>query len=150
MAGLERDTEPSVEACLVAGNVGLPMNGKYTAAEVKALLARPKGRVRNVAPRADRTYKGVVYDSKAEALYAFKLDAAKSAGLILGWNRQVRIPLIVEGVKICSFIIDFEVSLNNGNLRYEEIKGWETPEYKLKLKLFKALYPNADYRVVRV
>jgi|SRR6185369_4088245 len=128
----------------------MPNAGRYTAAEVKALLARPKGRVRNVAPRSDRTYNGVVYDSKAEALYAFRLDGLKAAGEILGWNRQVKIPLWVQGVRVCVMVVDFEVSLLDGDLQYHEVKGWETPEYKIKLKLFKALYPNADYRVVKV
>jgi len=124
------------------------MIGRYTAAEVKALLARPKGRVRNVASRADRTYNGVVYDSKAEALYAFKLDGMRASGEILGWERQIRIPLIVNEVKVCMFVVDFVVQ-GQSAFEYHEIKGWETPEYKLKLKLFKALFPNADYRVVR-
>lgn len=124
-------------------------SGKYTAAEIAAMLKKPKGRVRNVAPRAQRTYKGVVYDSKAEALYAFKLDSAKAAGLILDWNRQVRVPLIVSGTKVCTFVIDFVIYALDGDPEYHEVKGWETPEYKLKLKLFKALYPNADYRVVK-
>ena len=38
------------------------------------MLRKPKGRVRNVAPKADRTYNGRVYHSKAEAKYAFELD----------------------------------------------------------------------------
>ena len=136
---------------MVACDVGVLMaDGRYTAVEVKALLERPKGRVRNVAPRADRTYKGMVYDSKAEALYAFKLDGLMAAGKIKAWDRQMVFPLRVEGQLICKFIVDFMVREADGSGVIYEIKGWETPEYKLKLKLFKALYPNADYRVVRV
>ncbi len=125
-------------------------NGRYSLADVAAMLAKPKGRVRNVAPRADRTYNGVVYDSKAEALHAFKLDSLKLTGDIFDWKRQVRIPLFVKDSKICTFVVDFQVHFADGNIQFQEIKGWETPEYKLKLKLFKALYPNADYRVVKV
>jgi len=128
----------------------MPNPGRYTAAEVKALLARPTGRVRNVAPRADRTYNGVVYDSKAEALHAFKLDGLKATGKILGWERQARIPLRVYDTLVCTMVIDFRIINREGPDHYEEIKGWETPEYKIKLKLFRALYPNADYRVVKV
>jgi len=106
--------------------------------------------VRNVAPRADRTYNGVVYDSKAEALYAFKLDGLMAAGKIKAWDRQTVFPLKVDGQLICKFVVDFVVKEADGSNVIHEIKGWETPEYKLKLKLFKALYPNADYRVVKV
>lgn len=123
---------------------------KYTPAEVAALLARPTGRVRNVAPRSDRTYAGVVYDSKAECKYAFSLDQLKASGKILDWSRQIRVPLVVNGITVCNFVIDFCVSNNDGDQEFHEVKGWETPEYKLKLKLFRAIFPKADYRVVKV
>lgn len=105
-------------------------------------------RIRNVAARGDRTYNGTVYDSKAEALHAFGLDALKSAGKIVDWERQIRFDLTVNGVKICKFIIDFKIVENNGHVHFEEVKGWAAPEYKLKLKLFRALYPSLDYRLV--
>ena len=105
-------------------------------------------RVRNVAKKADRTYKGVVYDSKAEMLRAFELDALKAAGKIIDWERQVPFTLAVNGIPICKFVVDFCVWTPVGK-HYEEIKGWETPEYKLKLKLFKAIYQNIDYRIIK-
>lgn len=105
-------------------------------------------RVRNVAKKADRTYKGVVYDSKAEMLRAFELDALKAAGKIKGWERQVEFRLVVERALICKFIVDFRV-FDGHSYWLEEVKGWPTPEYKLKLKLFKALYQNIDYRIIK-
>ena len=123
--------------------------GKYTAAEIAAMLKKPKGRVRNVAPLAQRTYKGVVYHSKAECVYAFQLDALVASGEVFEWQRQVGFPLMVNGKLIARFVVDFHVNPTEGEPYLVEVKGWETPEYKLKLKLFKALYPNADYRVVK-
>ena len=107
-------------------------------------------RVRNVAKKSDRTYKGVVYDSKAEMLRAFELDALKAAGKIISWERQVPFVLSVRGIVICKFVVDFKVKERPGVEYYEEIKGWETPEYKLKLKLFRAIYQNVDYRIINV
>jgi hypothetical protein len=106
-------------------------------------------RVRNVAKKEDRTYKGVVYDSKSEMLRAFELDALKAAGKILDWERQWPFTLAVNGITICKFVVDFRVRETPGNVYYEEVKGWETPEYKLKLKLFKAIYQNVDYRIIK-
>src|SRR5690242_8959014 len=73
-------------------------SGRFTATEVAEMLRMPKqARVRNVAPRADRTYGGRVYHSKAEALYAFELDAQMSACMIFKWRPQVTLPCIVNG-----------------------------------------------------
>jgi hypothetical protein len=37
-------------------------------------------------------YKGLVYDSKAEAQYAMYLDTLKRRGKLIAWGAQVRIP----------------------------------------------------------
>lgn len=122
---------------------------RFSPAEIAAMLNRPSlGRVRNVAPRSERTYSGVVYDSKSEALYAFKLDAMKASGEIKGWSRQVPFPLEVNGKLICKFVVDFVVAEHEWDVIHE-VKGWMTPEFRLKLKLFKALYPDMPYKVVR-
>ena len=88
-------------------------------------------------------YKGVLYDSKSEAAYAAKLDAWKRAGIIVGWERQVDIPLVVNGKKVCKMVADFLV-----DGEYVEVKGVKTAAYNIKLKLLKALYPDIRYRIV--
>ncbi len=124
---------------------------RYTVAEVAALLKRPGGKVRNVAPRSDRTYKGVVYDSKAEMMYAFNLDKEKGLGLIWDWNRQPVFPIVVNGNKICHLRVDFGIlDEYGGTWRYVEIKGFETEVYKLKKKLLLACYPGLQYSVVKL
>jgi len=128
----------------------MPKSSRYTATEVKAMLERPKGRVRNVAPRADRTYAGRVYHSKAEAVHAFGLDQKKSAGIIYWWAAQRRLPIFCAGKFICDVVLDFGIQDHPGDLpRYEEIKGWETPEWKLKKKLLLACYPDIKLEVIK-
>jgi hypothetical protein len=124
---------------------------RYTVAEVAALLKRPGGKVRNVAPRSDRTYAEVVYDSKAEALYAFELDRQKQLGMIWDWKRQVKFPIVVNGNPICRLVVDFGILDESGSYwRYVEVKGFETEVYKIKKKLLLACYPGLSYTVVKV
>lgn len=108
------------------------------------------GRTRKGKYGAIRTeYRGVVYDSKSEAHYAMYLDALVKAKKIAGWDRQRRVPLVVNGVKVCTMVPDFLVLHRSRNNEYVEVKGMETAVYKLKAKLFRALYPDVLYTVVK-
>ena len=122
-------------------------------AEIKALLARPTGRVRGVAAKALRTYNGVVYHSKGEALHAFELDRQKAAGMIYEWERQIPMPIRINGVPVCVCVVDFRVKDTPASeWRYVEIKGkWETEISKLKRKMLLAMYGREfRYELVRV
>lgn len=55
-------------------------------------------------------------------------------------------PLIVEGVKVCTHRPDFTLNYID-RVEIVEYKGYSTPEWKLKLKLFKAIYPTIKYNV---
>lgn len=92
-------------------------------------------------------YKGVEYASRIEAQYALILDSKKKNKEIKDWERQIKIPLVVNGQKICTYICDFKVIHNDDSEEYIEVKGFETPSYKLKAKLLKALYPDIKYTV---
>lgn len=83
-------------------------------------------------------YKGVEYHSKKEASYAERLDLLKKAKKIKSWDRQLKIPIIVNGVKICTYIMDFVVTTNDDKIQYIEVKGYETSVWKIKWKLLKA------------
>ena len=126
------------------------MSQVVSQSQMKEILAPKLGRVRNIAPPALRTYAGVVYQSKAEAKYAFELDALKASGRIKDWKRQVAVRINVNGVKICKLVVDFEVWPITGNPWLIEIKGHETEVYKLKRKLLRACHPGLDYRVIKV
>jgi len=117
-------------------------------------------------PRLNRhnkkIYNGIKYDSGWEAEYAEELDLKKMAGVITGWQRQVKIEMNVveergnpvltdktmydlkqEGktfTHICNYYIDFVVLNNNGFYEYIEIKGVVTEVFKMKWKLFNAMF----------
>lgn len=94
-------------------------------------------------------YNGVMYDSKKEALYAYHLTMRQRAHDIKSWERQIAIPLIVNGKKICKYVADFRVVYNDDTEEYIEVKGFETAVYKLKKKLLEALYPDVKLTVVK-
>lgn len=79
-------------------------------------------------------------DSKFEAGKAQELALLKKAGEIKDFREQVKIPLIVNDLVVADYKIDFEVEHNDGTLEYIETKGYATDVWKLKWKLFEALY----------
>ena len=98
-------------------------------------------------------YGGRKYHSKLEAAHAARLDQLKSAAdpkeRVVAWQAQISVPLEVNGVHICNYVVDFLCEYADGRRTYVEVKGFETPEWKLKEKLFRALYPERDLKVVR-
>lgn len=86
------------------------------------------------------TYNGEVFDSKFELQKKKDLDLLSRAGVVKGYERQVRIPLVVNGYTVCTYVIDFIVTHNDGSKEYIETKGYPTNEWKLKWKLFEALF----------
>lgn len=94
-------------------------------------------------------YNGHSYHSKKEAAYAQELDLRVKAGELKEWHRQIPIELRVNGTKICTYTIDFlEVDMNDNEI-YTEIKGFETPEWRIKWALFDALYPDLEKQVIK-
>ena len=110
----------------------------------------PRGRIRNVAPVENRTYRGRVYHSAAEAKKAFELDLLKKAGVIKDWWPQCEFKLVVNDQLICKMIVDFKVLEPNLNVHWIEVKGIESEVWIIKRKLLLALYPKLDYRVCKV
>lgn len=79
-------------------------------------------------------------DSKFEAGVAQELTLLKRAGEIKDFEEQVTIPLEVNGYHICNYKIDFVIKHNDGIVEYREAKGFTTDVWKLKWKIFEALY----------
>ena len=98
-------------------------------------------------------YNGTLYHSKKEADYAALLDMLKNAAdpkqRVEKWTRQVRVPLIVEGKLIANWYCDFEVTFADGRIELHEVKGFDTEVWRLKRKLFEALYPYRAMKVIR-
>ena len=84
-------------------------------------------------------YNGFKYDSKKEAEYAFRLDMLIKAKEVLSYDRQVRLNLVVNDLKVCAYIVDFIVTYPDGTIQYVDVKGYKTDVYKLKKKLVKAV-----------
>jgi len=97
-------------------------------------------------------YGGQSYHSKKEASYAAQLDILQKAGEIKEWDRQIEVPLIVNGIKIARYYVDFLVTHKDGRKEYVEVKGWWTDYARLKWRLFEALYSkkkNVELTVVK-
>lgn len=85
---------------------------------------------------------GVRFDSEKEARRWAELCDLAAAGVISGLRRQVRIPIIVNGVRVCSYVAD-AVYVEGGRRVVEDTKSPMTrrlPVYRLKRKLLAALY----------
>lgn len=102
-------------------------------------------------------YNGVMYDSVKEVRYAQQLDLLIKAKELKSYERQIVIPLEVNGSKICKYICDFKLIYPDGREELVEIKSAYTaklPLYRLKRKLFEATYlqahPDVSYRVVEL
>jgi hypothetical protein len=87
-------------------------------------------------------HNGYLYDSKFEAKYGQELELRLKAGDIKGFERQKNIDLIVNGYVVCQYRVDFVVFHNDETIEYVELKGYATDVFKLKWKLFDALYGN--------
>ena len=52
----------------------------------------------------------------------------------------MKIPLDVNGYHIANYIIDFVILHTNDTKEYVEIKGFETDTWRMKWRLFEAIY----------
>jgi hypothetical protein len=78
------------------------------------------------------------FASKKEHADWCHLKLREKAGEISLLQRQVKFPLVHNGVLICNYIAD-AVYFENGKRVVFDSKGYETPEFKLKKKLMLAL-----------
>lgn len=85
-------------------------------------------------------YKGVLYDSKAEAAYARLLDACVHAGALAGWERQVPVRLTVHGLPWRAMRVDFRVLLPDGTRELHEVKGYPEEVWRMKREVYDLLY----------
>ena len=77
-----------------------------------------------------------------------ELQLLERAGQIRNLERQKRIPIVVNGAKICDVIIDFLYFEGQARVA-EDHKGPHTaklPVWRLKKKLLAALYPAMEIR----
>jgi hypothetical protein len=82
---------------------------------------------------------GILFDSAKEAKRYAELKLLLRAKLISNLEMQVSLPIIINDVKICSYVADFKYE-ENGRVVYEDVKGFRTAIYNLKKKIVKAVH----------
>lgn len=85
---------------------------------------------------------GKNFHSAGEASRYECLLMLQRAGEICDLETQVRFPLIVNGSLVCEYVADFTYR-ENGKLIIEDFKGVETPVFKIKASLFKAIFETS-------
>lgn len=103
-------------------------------------MNRSERRMSNKYKAQKKVFQGRTYHSKKEADFAHQLEWQLKAGAIRSWNPQHSWNLVVNGKKICRYIIDFKVEELDGTVRYIEIKGAKTHAFTIKWKLVQALW----------
>ena len=86
---------------------------------------------------------GIWFDSKKEAARYCQLKSLERSGAVKEGSIRVQpeFQLIVNDQKICTYRADFSyVDFHNGQPVVEDCKGFRTKEYRIKKKLFEALY----------
>tara|TARA_R110002153_G_scaffold191945_1_gene345256 strand:+ start:222 stop:623 length:402 start_codon:yes stop_codon:yes gene_type:complete len=112
-------------------------NGKW-------VKKRSYNKYRNTKTKID----GINFDSQKEANYYSQLKLLERANEILKFERQVKMPIEVNGFHIAFYILDFKVYYPCGNIEHIDIKAkdkktnkWITTDvFKLKKKLIEAIY----------
>jgi hypothetical protein len=91
---------------------------------------------------------GHSHPSKLEAKVCDSLTLLLKANKIKSLEQQKAYPFIICGGKLCNHVPDFTITHLDDSLEVVEAKGFATPEFKLKKKLFTILYPSIPYRVI--
>lgn len=92
---------------------------------------------------------GYTFDSIAEHQRYLELKLLHATGEICKLVVHPRYPIKIMGQKVCTYIGDFEY-LDRRLVRHvEDVKGFETAEFKLKKKLVRIVL-NIDIELVRL
>jgi hypothetical protein len=90
---------------------------------------------------------GIKFDSKWESQRYLYLKSLEKANRVKNLELQPKFIISVNGQKICTYIADFKYDREDKDGVWEHViedaKGVETPEFKLKKKLMKAVH-NID------
>ena len=90
---------------------------------------------------------GIKFDSKWESQRYLYLKSLEKADRVKNLELQPKFIISVNGQKICTYIADFKYDREDKDGVWEHViedaKGVETPEFKLKKKLMKAVH-NID------
>ncbi len=85
---------------------------------------------------------GISFDSRKESARYADLKLMQKAGEISDLTLQPKFDIVINGVKVCSYVADFSY-VENGVKIVEDVKSEVTrklPAYRLKKKLMKAVH----------
>lgn len=116
--------------------------------------AKPKAAHKYNAKRAELD--GHRFDSQAEARRYAELRLMEREGLVHDIRLQPRF-VLQESFKdttgaryrAIEYRADFQYTETSGCVVVEDVKGVDTPVWKLKEKLFRKRYPQVELRVIR-
>ena len=93
---------------------------------------------------------GHIHDSIGEAGYCNQLALLVKTKEIKSYKIQQTYRFKVKGKHITTHRVDFVVTTKEGKIEVHEAKGFATEVWRIKWKLFEALYPKIPYIVVRI
>lgn len=93
---------------------------------------------------------GHIHLSRGEARWCEQLELRRKSGEFKRFEVEKNYRLEINGVLICNHKPDFTIypTDDNNNFWIEEYKGFPTDLWKMKMKIFKALFPRVDYVVI--
>ena len=101
-----------------------------------------------VAPKSERTFDGIVFDSKAEGLQYLHLKSLKERGQILDIELQPVFELLPKPNRV-TYRADFRVRWHDGRESVIDVKGMETKVFKLKMKMMRHFHPDVDVQLIK-
>lgn len=106
-----------------------------TASQFRQIIDRPKNKYKAKRVKLD----GVWFDSVAESKYYAALKIREKAGEVFDVELQKPYALVVNGFLVATYKCDFEFfDAVTKTRRVIDVKGVQTPVFKLKRKLMKA------------
>jgi hypothetical protein len=93
-------------------------------------------------------WNGRTFDSKREALEARYLENQLQCGKLKKLEYQPVYELLPRPNRI-KYIPDFLLTYPDGRIEAVDVKGVETPVFKLKAKMFLHFYPNIELKIVK-
>jgi hypothetical protein len=88
---------------------------------------------------------GIYFDSQAEMERYAELKLLKTARAIKDFRVHPRYQISMGRY----YEADFEVIYPDGHVEVEDVKGYETPEFKLKADLFREKYPDLILKIIK-
>lgn len=82
---------------------------------------------------------GIAFDSKKEAVHYAYLKSLEKRGIITDLKLQTKLDFKIDGKRIFTYKPDFEYNDEFGH-HIVDVKGVQTPVFKLKKKLIEAQY----------